>query len=64
MLFRSFNFGIAANRHMRIILVDVLPDRTVAIFLDDSQHPGFAALEKAAMPIVESFVFSPTPPTA
>lgn len=59
-----FNFGIVANQHMRIILVDVLPERTVAIFLDDSQHPGFAALEKAAMPIVESFVFSPTPPTA
>ncbi len=59
-----FNFGIVANQHMRIILVDVLPERTVAIFLDDSQHPGFATLEKAAMPIVESFVFSPTPPTA
>ena len=59
-----FNFGIVVNQHMRIILVDVLPERTVAIFLDDSQHPGFAALEKAAMPIVESFVFSPTPPTA
>ena len=59
-----FNFGIVANQHMRIILVDVLPERTVAIFLDDSQHPGFAALEKAAMPIVESFVFSPIPPTA
>ena len=59
-----FNFGIVASQHMRIILVDVLPERTVAIFLDDSQHPGFAALEKAAMPIVESFVFSATPPTA
>ena len=59
-----FNFGIVAGQHMRIILVDVLPERTVAIFLDDSQHPGFVALEKAAMPIVESFVFSPTPPTA
>lgn len=58
-----FNFGIVAGQHMRIILVDVLPERTVAIFLDDSQHPGFAALEKAAMPIVESFVLSPTPPT-
>ena len=59
-----FNFGIVAGQHMRIILVDVLPERTVAIFLDDSQHPGFTELEKAAMPIVESFVFSPTPPTA
>jgi hypothetical protein len=58
-----FNFGIAPNQHMRIILVDVVPDRTVAIFVDDSQHPGFDALEKAAMPIVASFVFSPTPPT-
>lgn len=59
-----FNFGIVAGQHMRIILVDVLPERTVAIFLDDSQHPGFTELEKAAMPIVESFIFSPTPPTA
>lgn len=59
-----FNFGIVAGQQMRIILVDVLPDRTVAIFLDDSQHPGFAALEKVAMPIVASFVFSPAPPTA
>lgn len=59
-----FNFGIVAGQHMRIILVDVLPERTVAIFLDDSQHPGSAALEKAAMPIVESFAFSAAPPTA
>lgn len=59
-----FNFGIVTGQHMRVILVDVLPERTVAIFLDDTQHPGFAALEKAAMPIVESFVFSSTPPTA
>jgi hypothetical protein len=49
---------------MRIILVDVLPERTVAIFLDDSQHPGLAALESVAMPIVTSFIFSPNPPTS
>lgn len=57
-----FNYGILPGQHMRIILVDVLPERTVAIFLDDSGHPGFEALAKAAMPIVESFVFSETPP--
>lgn len=40
-----------------------MPERTVAIFLDDAGHPGFAVLEKAVMPIVESFKFSPTPVT-
>ena len=59
-----FNYGIVAGQHMRIILIDVLPERTVAIFLDDTGNPGFPALEEAVMPIVESFVFSPTPPTA
>jgi DNA-directed RNA polymerase specialized sigma24 family protein len=33
------------------------------VHLDDSGHRGFDALEEVAMPIVESFVFSPTPPT-
>lgn len=59
-----FNYGIVAGQHIRIVLVDVLPERTVAIFLDDSGHPGFEALAKAAMPIVESFVFSEKPPSA
>jgi hypothetical protein len=49
---------------MRFILIDVLPGRTVSISLDDSGHPGFDALAEVAMPIVESFVFSPTWPTA
>jgi hypothetical protein len=57
-----FNYGVVAGQHMRIVLVDVLPQRTVAICLDDSGHPGFATLEEAAMPIVTSFVFSPSPP--
>jgi hypothetical protein len=58
-----FNYGIVAGQHMRIILIDVLPERTVAIFVDDTGHPGFEALEAVAMPIVESFVFSAAPPT-
>jgi hypothetical protein len=58
-----FNYGIIAGQHMRIILIDVLPERTVAIFVDDTGHPGFEALEAVAMPIVESFVFSAAPPT-
>lgn len=58
-----FNYGIVAGQHMRIVLIDVMPERTVAIFLDDAGRPGFAALEKAVMPIVESFKFSPTPVT-
>lgn len=58
-----FNYGVSPGQHMRFILIDVLPDRTVSIALDDSGHPGFEALEEVAMPIVESFVFSPTPPT-
>lgn len=59
-----FNYGLLATQHMRVILIDVLPERTIAIFVDDEGHPGFEALEEAVMPIVESFVFSPTPPTA
>lgn len=58
-----FAYGMSAGQHMRVILVDVLPGRTVAMFLDDTAHPGFDALETAAMPIAESFVFSPAPPT-
>jgi hypothetical protein len=57
-----FAYGILAGQHMRIALVDVLPGRTVAIFLDDAGRPGFDALAAAAMPILESFVFSPSPP--
>ena len=57
-----FNYGISRGQHMRIILIDLLPERTVAIALDDSGHPGFEALAEVAMPIVESFEFSPTPP--
>lgn len=59
-----FNYGIIASQHMRIVLIDVLPERTIAIFVDDTGDPGFEALEAAVMPIVESFVFSPSPPTA
>ncbi len=58
-----FAYGIGAGQQMRIILVDVLPGRTVAMFLDDQAHPGFDALAAAAMPIVKSFVFSPSPPS-
>lgn len=58
-----FAYGILTDQHTRIVLVDVLPGRTAAMFLDDEGHPGFEALEAAAMPIVESFRFSPTPPS-
>ena len=58
-----FNYGVSPGQHMRFILIDVLPDRTVSIALDDSGHPGFQALEEVAMSIVESFVFSPTSTT-
>ena len=57
-----FNYGISRGQHMRFILIDVLPERTISIALDDSGHPGFDALAEVAMPIVESFEFSPTPP--
>ena len=57
-----FNYGISRDQHMRFILIDVLPERTISIALDDSGHPGFDALADVAMPIVESFEFSPTPP--
>jgi hypothetical protein len=55
--------GMQAGQHMRVVLADILPERTVAIFLDDTGNPGFEALEQAVTPILESFVFSPTPPT-
>ncbi len=57
-----FNYGVSPGQHMRIVLIDVLPERTIAIALDDSGHPGFDELAEVAMPIVESFVLSPTPP--
>jgi hypothetical protein len=56
-----FNYGIVEGQHMRIILFDVAPERTVAIFVDDTGHPGFE--EPAKVAILESLVFSPTPPT-
>ena len=58
-----FNYGVSPGQHMRFILIDVLPGRTVSIALDDSGHPGLDALAEVAMPIVESFVFAPTWPT-
>lgn len=58
-----FNYGVSPGQHMRFILIDVLPGRTVSIALDDGGHPGFDALAEVAMPIVESFVFAPTWPT-
>jgi hypothetical protein len=57
-----FAYGMTATQHIRVILVDVLPGRTVAMFIDDEARPGFDALAEVAMPIAESFRFSPVPP--
>jgi hypothetical protein len=67
-------YGILAGQTMRLILVDTAPERTVAIYIDDSDNGtsveldpagndiGFEPLAAELMPIIESFRFSPTPP--
>ncbi len=68
-------YGVAAGQRMRVILVDVAPERTVAIYIDDL-HPdrgmpeldaagndlSFGPLAEVLMPIIESFQFHATPP--
>lgn len=56
-------YGPYRTQHMRLILVDVLPERTVAIYLDDTGQDRFDEIEALAMPVIASFVFSATPPT-
>lgn len=55
--------GIGTFQHMRLILLDVLPERTVAIYLDDAGQDRFDELESMAMPVIASLVFSATPAT-
>jgi len=54
-------YGPGAFQHMRLILVDVLPERTVAIYLDDGGQNRYDEIEVVAMPVIASFVFSATP---
>jgi hypothetical protein len=56
-------YGPGDFQHMRLILVDVLPDRTVAIYLEDAGQDRFDELATVAMPVIASFVFSATPST-
>lgn len=67
-------YGITLGQSMRLILVATGPERTVAIYVDDSNNgtsvrldsrgedAGFAPLVEELMPIIESFRFSPAPP--
>jgi hypothetical protein len=70
-------YGILKDQTMRLILVETEPQRTVAIYIDDShvgvEHSSFEVdaagndisfepLAAELMPIIESFRFSPTPP--
>ena len=67
-------YGILENQTMRLILLETEPQRTVAIYIDDSDNGtsveldaagndvGFEPLVAELMPIIESFRFSPTPP--
>lgn len=56
--------GVAVGQRIRLVLVDVLPERTVAIYLDDTGQDRFDELIDVAMPVVASFVFSSAPPGA
>jgi hypothetical protein len=56
-----FNFGVFGDQQMRVVLVDVAPQRTVAIFIDDALEHRYDELAAEAMPIIESFTFTPTP---
>ena len=56
-----FNFGVFGDQQMRVVLIDIAPERTVAIFIDDNLEHSYDALAAVAMPIIESFVFTPTP---
>jgi hypothetical protein len=67
-------YGILENQTMRLILLETEPQRTVAIYVDDSDNGtsveldaagndvGFEPLVAELIPIIESFLFSPTPP--
>jgi hypothetical protein len=56
-----FNFGVFGDQQMRVVLVDIAPERTVAVFIDDNLEHTYDELAAVAMPIIESFTFSPTP---
>jgi hypothetical protein len=46
---------------MRVVLIDVAPQRTLAVFIDDNLEHSYDELAAAAMPIIKSFTFAPTP---
>jgi hypothetical protein len=56
-----FNFGVFGDQQMRVVLIDVAPQRTVAVFIDDNLEHSYDELAAAAMPIIKSFTFAPTP---
>ena len=56
-----FNFGVFGDQQMRVVLIDIAPQRTVAVFIDDALEHRYDELAAAAMPIIKSFTFAPTP---
>jgi hypothetical protein len=56
-----FNFGVFGDQQMRVVLIDIAPQRTVAVFIDDALEHRYDELAAVAMPIIESFTFTPTP---
>ena len=56
-----FNFGVFGDQQMRVVLIDIAPERTVAAFIDDNLEHRYDELAAVAMPIIESFIFKPTP---
>jgi hypothetical protein len=59
----TFNFGVFGDQQMRVVLVDIAPQRTVAIFIDDGFEHRYDELAAVAMPIIESFTFASTSPS-
>ncbi len=56
-----FNFGVFGDQQMRVVLIDIAPQRTVAAFIDDNLEHRYDELAAVAMPIIESFIFKPMP---
>jgi hypothetical protein len=60
----AWRASLRLGERARVLLVDLDQGRTVAVIIHDQSTPSrFDELLAEATPIVESFAFSPTPPT-
>ena len=60
----TWRASVTLGERARVLLVDLDGGRTVAVVIHDQSTPSrFDELVEEATPIVESFAFSPTPPT-